>query len=121
MAGLIGSYHVIYNKCLNDQISKMSAMTHYNSMNVLSMHALIGAYSQEGMQWVDELNSVLYQNVKYVYEFIKERFQGVEVSMPQGTYMIFLHCEKYCQTHQISLDDLIQKGWDVGVAWQNGR
>lgn len=121
MAGLIGSYHVIYNKYLNDQITKMSAMTHYNTMNILSMHALIGAYSQEGMQWVDELNSVLYQNVKYVYEFIKEHFQGVEVSMPQGTYMIFLHCEKYCQTHQISLDDLIQKGWDVGVAWQNGR
>lgn len=120
MAGLIGSYHVICNKYLNDKITKMSSMTHYNAMNVLSMHALIGAYSQDGEEWVDELNKVLYQNVNYVYQFIKDHFQGVEVSLPEGTYMMFLHCENYCKVHNISLDDLIKKGWDVGVAWQNG-
>ena len=39
LAGLVGSYHVIYNPLLRDRITKAGAATHYNSMNVLSMHA----------------------------------------------------------------------------------
>ncbi len=34
-------------------------------MNVLSMYALIGAYKDEGHEWVDELKQVLSANVKY--------------------------------------------------------
>ncbi len=33
-------------------MSRQSGMSHYNEMNVLSMHALIGAYQDEGHQWV---------------------------------------------------------------------
>lgn len=48
LAGLIGSYHIIYNKYLRDRIGAKSSKSHYNEMNVLSMHALIGAYQPEG-------------------------------------------------------------------------
>ena len=120
LAGLIGSYHVIYNAYLRDRVRRHSAMTHYNSMNVLSMHALIGAYMPEGHQWVDELCQVLSGNVNYAFEFIRAHFKGVELSKPEGTYMLFLHCEEYCKAQGITIDDLIQKGWDVGVAWQQG-
>ena len=48
LAGLIGSYHIIYNSWLKDRIDKESSLCHYNDMNVLSMHALIGAYKPEG-------------------------------------------------------------------------
>ena len=54
LAGLVGSYHIIYNKYLRDRVMKVSK-SHYNMGNVLSMHALIGAYRPEGCQWVDEL------------------------------------------------------------------
>ena len=42
LAGLIGSYHIIYNKRLKERVVKESSLGHYNSMNVLSMHALMG-------------------------------------------------------------------------------
>ena len=58
-------------------------------MNVLSMHALIGAYKPEGYEWVDELRQVLTGNVDFACNYIKEHFEGVEVSRPQGTYMLF--------------------------------
>ncbi len=45
LAGLVGSYHIIYNKALRERVEKESSLSHYNDMNVLSMHALIGAYS----------------------------------------------------------------------------
>ncbi len=120
LAGLIGSYNIIYDKYLCDRMRRQSDMSHYNSMNVLSMHALIGAYKSEGHIWVDELCEVLSKNINYAYEIIVNEFEGVELSKPEGTYMLFLHCEEYCKRHQISIDELIQRGWDVGVAWQQG-
>ena len=120
LAGLIGSYHIIYDAALRARVQRRSGMSHYNAMNVLSMHALIGAYGDEGQEWVDELNAVLSQNINYAYDIITNHFDGVEVSKPEGTYMLFLHCEEYCKQHGIGIDELIRRGWDVGVAWQQG-
>ncbi len=121
LAGLIGSYHIIYNKRLRDRVNKESSLSHYNSMNVLSMYALIGAYKDEGYEWVDELCQTITGNIDYAYGYIREHFEGVEVSRPQGTYMMFLDCHKWLTAHNSTIDDLLKAGWDVGVAWQDGR
>ncbi len=121
LAGLVGSYHIIYNQYLRDRIDAQAGKCHYNSMNVLSMHALIGAYQPEGYQWVDELCQVLTQNIDYACDYIKTHFQGVNVSKPQGTYMLFLDCTAWCAAHGKTIDEVQQAGWDVGVAWQDGR
>ena len=49
LAGLIGSYHIVYNSWIRERMEKESSLCHYNEMNVLSMYALIGAYKKEGM------------------------------------------------------------------------
>ncbi|BDR54334.1 aminotransferase [Bombiscardovia apis] len=121
LAGLIGSYHIIYNKALRDRVTSMGHKTHYNEMNVMSMHALLAAYSPEGREWADELCQVLAGNADFAYNYIQEHFEGVEVSKPEGTYMMFLDCKGWCESHNKSLDKLIKAGWDVGVTWQDGR
>lgn len=120
LAGLIGSYHIIYNDRLRDLIRARASKSHYNSMNVMSMHALIGAYKPEGHEWVDELVQVLSENVEYAYNYIKENFDGVEVSKPEGTYMLFLDFTKYCEAHNMTIHEVLKKGWDYGVCWQDG-
>ena len=120
LAGLIGSYHVITNKYLRDRIRRSARTSHYNDMNVLSMYALIGAYTEEGRSWTDQLCQVLSRNINDAYDFIKQHFPGVSVAKPEGTYMMFLHCQEYCTQRGISIDALIKAGWDVGVAWQQG-
>lgn len=121
LAGLIGSYHIVYNTYLKDRYEKQAALCSYNHMNVLSMHALIGAYSEEGSIWVDELKSVLTENVEYAYRFITEHFEGIELAKPQGTYMLYLECSKWCEKHGKTIDELIRDGIGVGVIWQDGR
>lgn len=121
LAGLIGSYHIIYNEALHKRVKKEASTCHYNSMNVLSMHALIGAYSDEGAQWVDELREVLTANVKYACKFIRKNFKSVNVQQPEGTYMLFLDCEEYCKRSGRSLDEVKKAGYEVGVVWQDGR
>ena len=121
LAGLVGSYHIIYDDMLRKRQAKEASLSVYNAMNVLSMHALIGAYSAEGEAWVDELRAVLSENIDYGYGFIRDRFPGISVRKPEGTYMLFLHCEEWCAKHGRTLDDLLKAGTDVGVAWQDGR
>ena len=121
LAGLIGSYHIIYNDYLRDRITYQSSLGMYNNMNVLSMYALIGAHMPEGAQWVDELRTALEKNVDYAYAFVTDHFEGVRVSKPQGTYMMFLDCRAWCQAHNKTIDQLLESGVGVGVLWQDGR
>lgn len=121
LAGLTGSYHIIYDKTLRDRVGRESSLSHYNSMNLLSMYALIGAYQPDGYQWVNELRQVITGNVHFACDYIAEHFQGVRVSRPQGTYMLFLDCTEWCGAHGRTIDELEHAGWDVGVAWQDGR
>lgn len=121
LAGLVGSYHIVYNRWLRDRMEKESSLSHYNNINVLSMHALIGAYQPEGHEWVDELRQVLTQNIDYGYRYIHEHFQGVTAARPEGTYMLFLDCTEWCKAHGKTIDELEQACWDVGVAIQDGR
>ena len=121
LAGLVGSYHIIYNKWIRDRVEKESSLCHYNDMNVLSMHALIGAYKPEGYEWVDELCQVLTQNTEFAYSYIQDHFKGIEVSRPEGTYMLFLDCTKWCMDHGKTIEEVERAAWNVGVAVQDGR
>lgn len=121
LAGLVGSYHIIYNRSIRDRVVSKGEKTHYNNINVLSMHALIGAYGQEGGEWVDELCQTLSTNVNYACDYIQSHFKDISVSKPEGTYMLFLDCTKWCENHHKTIQQLLQAGWDVGVGWQDGR
>ena len=121
LAGLVGSYHIIYNKALKDRMDKEGSLSHYNSMNVMSMHALLGAYRPDGYEWVEELRQVITGNVEFACDYIEKHFDGVRVSKPQGTYMLFLDCAEWCDNHGKTIDELLKAGWDVGVVWQDGR
>lgn len=102
-------------------MAKEASLSHYNDMNVLSMHALIAAYQPEGHAWVDELCQVIDGNVAYACNYIEKHFQGVTVSRPQGTYMLFLDCTGWCQAHGKTIAEVEKACWDVGVALQDGR
>ena len=121
LAGLVGSYHIIYNKRLRDRVEKEAGLSHYNEMNVLSMHALIAAYRPEGQEWLEQLRRVLTENVDYACRYIKDHFPGVKVARPQGTYMLFADCTEWCKAHGKTIDEVEKACWDVGVALQDGR
>ncbi|MBQ7801348.1 MAG: aminotransferase class I/II-fold pyridoxal phosphate-dependent enzyme [Oscillospiraceae bacterium] len=121
LAGLQGSYRVIYNKWLRDRVDKEASLSHYNNMNVLSMYGLIGAYTPEGRQWLEELRQVLTENVRFACDYIGAHFEGVRVCRPEGTYMLFLDCTEWCEKHGKTIDDVERAAWDVGVAVQDGR
>ncbi len=120
LAGLVGSYHIIYNDTLRDELRRQSALSHYNSGSVLSTYALIGAYD-ESEDWLDELCRVIDGNMRYACDYIAAHFPGVRVMRSEGTYMLFLDCGDYCRAHGVSIGELLRRGAEVGVWWQNGE
>ena len=121
LAGLVGSYHIIYNSWLRDRMEKESSLSHYNEINLMSMYALLGAYCEEGEEWVSEMRQVIGENAEFACAFIQEYFPGVKVSKPQGTYMLFLDCTQWCEEQGKTMDELLDAGYEVGVLWQDGR
>lgn len=121
LAGLVGSYHIIYNPYLRDRVTRQGELSHYNDCNVLSMHALIGAYSTEGEEWANEMIGVIDENFAYACDFIGKNFPGVQVMRPQGTYMLFLDCGEWLAAHDSTLRELEYRGVRAGVIWQNGE
>lgn len=121
LAGLVGSYHIIYNKYLRERVLRQSRLSHYNDPNVLSVHALIGGFSPEGEAWADEMIQVVKGNLDYACGFIRDNFPGVKVMRPQGTYMLFLDCGDFCRSQGISISRLQERGVRRGVIWQNSE
>ena len=121
LAGLVGSYHVIYNKFLRDKVKYAGEASRYNDMNVISMHALMGAYSEEGHVWADEMISVIDANLKYACSALAEFAPEVKVMLPEGTYMLYLDCGDWCRAHGVSIAELQKRGVAKGVIWQDGE
>ncbi|RVU69963.1 MULTISPECIES: MalY/PatB family protein [Lactobacillus] len=121
LAGLVGSYSVIYNKTIREKVQSIGAKTHYNSMNVLSEHALIGAYSEEGNNWLEQLLPVLSENVNFAYEYVQKNFEGVSTFETEGTYMMFIDCSGWLKKHGKTQAELLERGWEYGIGWQDGK
>ena len=121
LAGLVGSYRIIYNNWLRERVDKEATLSHYNGQNVLSQYALIGGYSEVGAEWLSQLNRVIEKNVELACCYVDARFGGVRVCRPQGTYMLFLDCTGWCERTGKTMDDILKAAWDVGVAVQDGR
>ncbi len=119
LAGLIGSYHIIYDPYLRSRVRRQGDQSGYNHCNVMSMHALIGAYTQGG-DWADEMCSVVECNLAYACEFFAKHMPEVKVMMPQGTYMLFIDCEEWCEKHGVDMTELMHRGIRAGVIWQSG-
>ena len=120
LAGLVGSYHIVYDDALRDGLRRRSALSHYNSPNILSVHALIAAYNK-CEDWVDEMRRVIDGNFALACGHIGKNWPGVSLMRPQGTYMIFPDCGAWCDAAGLSFGELLRRGVEAGVVWQNGE
>ena len=115
LAGFNGSYHVCYDKWLQGRLAKEAGLTIYNKMHLLTLHAFQGAYSEEGKEWHKQLIEVIETNAKYAVNYINEHFEGVNVSMSDGTYVIFVDNKEWMEKHGKTQDELYNRALEYGV------
>ena len=120
LAGLTGSYRLTFNTRLRHRLDYREAQGHFGGMNVLFMHALIGAYSPEGRAWMEGLKAVLERNIDLACDFFAG-IDGVTIQKPQGTYVILPDVQEWCGNHGMTPEELAGAGAAVGVLWRDGR
>ncbi|MEG2191880.1 MAG: aminotransferase class I/II-fold pyridoxal phosphate-dependent enzyme, partial [Oscillospiraceae bacterium] len=117
LAGLVGAYSIIYNDEMRAECQRLAAQTHYNQPNILSVHALVGAYN-EGGEYVDELLKVIKSNLDHAYAKIQTWGGLVKTQRPQGTYVMFLDFTEFCEKRGKTMDEVLNKCVSVGVICQ---
>ena len=120
LAGLVGAYSIIYDKATRDKCRELAAQTHYNQPNILSVHALVGAYN-DGAEYVDELVKVIKSNQQHAYDVIQTWGGLVKSQRPQGTYVMFFDWENFCKERNKTIDDVMRRCIKYGVICQDGR
>ena len=120
LASITGAYMVIYNETLRKLIQAELDATCLNNPHLLSVYALMSAYTESGLLWVSELKEVLKTNVELMSTYL-QGIEGIKFIKPAATYMLYLDCSEYCRKNQITFDELLKHGWEEGVIWQDGR
>ena len=94
LAGLHSAVTVVNNPTLKEKVQKAFYHDDIGEPNYFCIPATIAAYTK-GAQYVDELNEYLYQNKKYIKEFLKENLPNVKLVSGQATYLLWLDISKY--------------------------
>ena len=119
--GILGAYYEVFSPELRRRYESQAPGAYFNDMDVLSMHTVIGAYSDEGASWADELRRTVAENVDFACDYIETHFDGVKVAKPESTYLLFLDCAGWCEKTGTDFRELLRRGFSVGVIWEDGE
>lgn len=114
LAGLKCSILISKNPQILTKVNDAIAAFHVG-VNAFGFKAAEVAY-QYGEQWVDELLVYLYDNAKYVVDFVQKNMPKVKTFVPDGTYLMWLDFTAY----GLSSEELMKKVVDAGVAPNDG-
>ncbi|KPL82946.1 hypothetical protein SE15_11375 [Thermanaerothrix daxensis] len=62
-------------------------------MNIMGIVAAEAAYTR-GAGWLQHLLKVLESNRNFVYDFVRNELPGVEMQLPEATYLAWLDCRR---------------------------
>lgn len=89
LAALATSYVITTNPVLRRKFNKVLEQVHVGMGNVFGAVALEAAYNN-GSEWLEQLLDYLEDNIRYTEEYISNHIPGVEVMIPESTYLVML-------------------------------
>lgn len=92
IAGLESSVAIATNPEIRQQLRRGGrGMSGW--VNVMGQTAALAAY-RYGEPWLNDLIEYLQGNRDYLYRFVRDEMPGVEMGLPEGTYLAWLDCRK---------------------------
>ncbi|PKP35048.1 MAG: cystathionine beta-lyase [Bacteroidetes bacterium HGW-Bacteroidetes-17] len=122
IAGLSTSIVVSKNADLLGKLQKQIDILHLGMGNIFGGIALEAAYKY-GAKWVDELNSYIAENVKYVNDFLLNNLPQIKLIKPEATYLLWLDFRELGMDEPALSKFLIEKaklGFNKGSMFGSG-
>lgn len=100
---------IIPNKEIREAFIKQRDADHYGSIEPFAYAALMGAYSDEGADWVHAMNDYVEENISRIKEFFASEFPEVNVYGGEGAYILWLDWRALFKEEEILMDFLLHK------------
>ena len=120
IAGTKNSYAIIENEGLRKSFLAQQLRNNQQEISARGYMQTEDAY-QKGKDWLEDLKTVLEENIDYAVDTIRER-TDIQVMKPQGTYLLWLDFSDYGLSEEelhVRLHDqakvILNKGTDFGV------
>ena len=94
IAGIHTSIAICANDKLREEMAKGFGHDDISEPNYIASCATIAAFDK-GDEWVKEMNEYVYNNKKYMMEFIKKELPDLKVTDIKATYLIWIDISKY--------------------------
>lgn len=81
---------IIENDELRERYINQRNADHYGSVDPMMHAALLGAYSPEGLAWLEDMKAYVQENLRVFTSYIKKRLPGAVVTEPEGTFVVWV-------------------------------
>ena len=89
LAGLQIANILVPNQELRRKLRKQIAAAGYSQLNTFGVVASKTAYTL-GEQWYAAVSDYIWENLKFLKEFLRERIPEVKIIEPEGTYLVWM-------------------------------
>ena len=90
------------------KIDKAININEVCDVNPFGVEALIAAYNESG-EWLDELNSYLHANYKYLRAYFEQYLPEFPILKLEGTYLVWMDCSALQRTSEKIVASLLEK------------
>lgn len=108
-AGLQIANIITPNSLWRKKIDKAININEVCDVNPFGVEALIAAYSEEGAEWLQQLNSYLFSNYNLLRRFFDENLPFLPVTSLEGTYLVWINCSAIKKRSSEICDYLLEK------------
>lgn len=118
IAGLQISNMIASDPQMRAKIDRVVNIWEHCDLNPFGITALQAAYSEEGDEWLREMNAVVHENYQSLVERISSELPQLGVCILEGTYLAWLDC-RYITSRGVTTADVQKRLTEEFKVWIN--
>ena len=114
IAGLQIANIIVKDRNKRERIDRAINIHEVCDVNPFGVVATEAAYTEEGAEWLRQLNTYLFANYQFLCDFFSKHFPSLEVVKLEGTYLVWVDCSSLGKSSTEIVNNLYRHG-----VWMN--
>jgi cystathionine beta-lyase len=114
IAGLQIANIIVKDRTKRERIDRAINIHEVCDVNPFGVVATEAAYTEEGAEWLRQLNTYLFANYQFLCDFFSKHFPSLEVVKLEGTYLVWVDCSSLGKSSTEIVNNLYRHG-----VWMN--
>ena len=114
IAGLQIANIIVKDRTKWERIDRAINIHEVCDVNPFGVVATEAAYTEEGAEWLRQLNTYLFANYQFLCDFFSKHFPSLEVVKLEGTYLVWVDCSSLGKSSTEIVNNLYRHG-----VWMN--